>query len=107
MTNSPEQNEISQIISGFMLLMLFHGIAAFLIFVLGFVIGMMVGNYTFAVIWVVGYLGFLFWQLLYAIPMILRFKRRRKFGMMKGVIIGATVTALLNGACYLAFFVRF
>ena len=45
-------------------------------------------------------MGFLFWLLLYVIPLVLRFRRRRKFGLMKGVIIGATLTALVNGACF-------
>ncbi|MBX2866065.1 MAG: hypothetical protein KTR27_21135 [Leptolyngbyaceae cyanobacterium MAG.088] len=105
MINHPKPNAITQIIRGLMILMFCHGIAALLIFVLGYTIGPMVGLYGFAVIWLFGYAGFLFWQLLYVIPLILRFKRRRKFGMMKGVIMGATVTALLNGVCYLVFFV--
>ncbi|MEQ9235604.1 MAG: hypothetical protein RIG66_16145 [Coleofasciculus sp. E2-BRE-01] len=41
-------------------------------------------------------MGFLFWQLLYVIPLIIWLKHRRKMGMMKGVIIGAVLTALLN-----------
>lgn len=47
-------------------------------------------------------MGFLFWQLLYVIPLTIWLKRRGKVGMMKGVITGAVLTALVNGACYLS-----
>ena len=104
MTNHRGQNEILEIFKGFMILMLCHGCLALFIFIFGLLFGT---NYAFLVVWVIGYAGFLFWQLLYAIPLILRFKRQRKFGQMKGVIIGATITALLNGACFLTFFVGF
>jgi hypothetical protein len=55
-------------------------------------------------VWIIGAIGFFFWQLLYVIPLIIWLKRRRKMGMMKGVIIGAVLTALLNGSCYLLWF---
>lgn len=104
MTNNSGQNEIIEIFKGFMTLMLCHGGLALFVFVFGLIFS---SNYAFITIWITGYIGFLFWQLLYAIPLILRFKRQRRFGKMKGVIIGATITALLNGACFLAFFVGF
>ncbi len=104
MANHPEQNEITQIFGGFMLLMAIHSVAGVLIFGLGLIVGMFLGNYSFAMVWIVGAMGFLFWQLLYVIPLVLRFKRRRQFGSMKGVIIGATITALVNGACFVAGF---
>lgn len=102
MTNNSDPNELLQIFGGFMLLMGLHSIAGMLIFLLGFTLGMAGGGYAFLGIWVVGAMGFLFWQLLYVIPLVLRFRRRRKFGLMKGVIIGATLTALVNGACFVA-----
>ena len=40
-------------------------------------------------------------QLFYIIPFVLLLKRRQQFTLMKGVIIGAVITALLNGGCYL------
>ncbi len=40
-------------------------------------------------------------QLVYVIPVSLWLRQRRQFGLMKGVIIGAVITALLNGACWL------
>ena len=39
-------------------------------------------------------------QLLYAIPLYLRYKRRRRFNAMKGVVIGMILTVLLNGGCF-------
>lgn len=40
-------------------------------------------------------------QLLYIIPVVLVLKRRQQWALMKGMIIGAVITALLNGSCYL------
>lgn len=40
-------------------------------------------------------------QLLYVIPLILWTKRKGRFDTMKGVIVGAVITLLLNGSCFL------
>jgi hypothetical protein len=40
-------------------------------------------------------------QLFYVVPTVIFLKRKRQFSLMKGVIIGAVITALLNGGCYL------
>ena len=40
-------------------------------------------------------------QLLYAIPLVMHFRRRRRFNTVKGVVIGAVITVLLNGGCFL------
>ncbi len=40
-------------------------------------------------------------QLIYVIPVIIWLNRQRQFALKKGVIIGAVITALLNGGCYL------
>ncbi|MGG6268819.1 hypothetical protein ACQ4M3_32535 [Leptolyngbya sp. AN03gr2] len=42
-------------------------------------------------------------QLLYVIPTIIILNRDRQYALMKGVIIGAIITALLNGVCYIWF----
>lgn len=39
-------------------------------------------------------------QLLYAVPLIIYFRRRRRFNAAKGVVIGAVITVLLNGGCF-------
>jgi hypothetical protein len=46
-------------------------------------------------------LGISLFQLIYVISAIFWLRQRQKFAFMKGVIIGAVITALLNGACYL------
>lgn len=43
-------------------------------------------------------------QLVYVIPLIIWAVRQQRWGFMKGVIIAAVVTALLNGGCWLIFF---
>jgi uncharacterized BrkB/YihY/UPF0761 family membrane protein len=101
MSNSTEPNEIAEMLKGFLLLMSLHILAGIVIFVLGYIIGLLMGGYSILTVWIIGTMGFLFWQLLYVIPLVLRLKRRRKIGMMKGVIIGAVLTALVNGACFL------
>ncbi|MEO0457682.1 MAG: hypothetical protein AAF152_14050 [Cyanobacteria bacterium P01_A01_bin.114] len=42
-------------------------------------------------------------QLVYMVPIILWFIRVRDFGWVKGFIVGAVMTALLNGGCWLVF----
>jgi hypothetical protein len=65
------------------------------------ILGSILGSSISLGIWVLGAMGFLFWQLLYVIPLTIWLKRWGKVGMMKGVIMGAVLTALVNGACYL------
>ena len=43
-------------------------------------------------------------QLLYIVPLCLIFKKRGQVGMVKGLIIGAAITFLLNAACSGMFF---
>lgn len=42
-----------------------------------------------------------FFQLLYVLPVVVLLKRQQQRAVMKGVIIGAVLTALLNSAGYL------
>ena len=65
------------------------------------ILGSILGSSISLGMWVLGAMGFLFWQLLYVIPLTIWLKRWGKVGMMKGVIMGAVLTALVNGACYL------
>jgi Na+/proline symporter len=96
-----ERNEILGIFLGILLLLGMHIIAIIAIFFLGFIIEKIYGGYSVISVWIVGSYGFLFWQLLYVIPVCLMLKRQQRPGMMKGVIIGAVITALLNGTCSL------
>ncbi|WP_449417382.1 hypothetical protein [Phormidium nigroviride] len=43
-------------------------------------------------------------QLLYIVPIVISLKRKQKWGEMKGVIIGAILTALISGGCFLLLF---
>ena len=40
-------------------------------------------------------------QLLHVVPLCIWLKRKNRMSMMKGVIIGAVITALLNGGCWI------
>jgi uncharacterized BrkB/YihY/UPF0761 family membrane protein len=43
-------------------------------------------------------------QLIYVIPLIIYYRKQQKYGLMKGVIVGAVITALLNGGCWFYLF---
>lgn len=47
------------------------------------------------------FLGVGIFQLFYVVPMVIVLARRQQWDLMKGVILGATLTALLNGGCWL------
>ena len=51
-----------------------------------------------------GILGLGLSQLLYIVPIVISLKRKQKWGEMKGVIIGAILTALISGGCFLLLF---
>jgi len=46
-------------------------------------------------------------QLLYILPLLIVFWRQRRFALMKGLIIGAVIIALLNFGCFLYVLSRF
>lgn len=97
------RNEFLQIIYGILLLIGMHAIAIAVIFVLGFILFYSTPNYVILVFWMYAAFSFSLIQLLYVIPVVLRLKQRQRWGMMKGVIIGAVITALLNGGCFLIY----
>jgi hypothetical protein len=101
---SQPQNKSYEIFQGLMILLIMHCVSGGIIFLLGFIVGSIVGGYSVLSVWIGGSLGFLLIQLVYVIPLVLRFKRQGKIARMKGVIIGAVITALLNGACFLSFY---
>lgn len=99
------QNEIVEISKGMLLLLGCHAIAGLTIFALGFLVAAVApGGYTFIYPWAIGAAGFLFWQLLYVIPLIITLRRRGQIAQSKGVVIAAVLTALVNGACFVAMF---
>ncbi len=91
--------EGSEISNGMLLLLGCHALAMVLIFFIGMVTESHFGNYSSLGPIVVGLVGFLFWQLLYVIPLIIILRRRGRTAMAKGVVIMAVLTALLNGLC--------
>ncbi|MGC1396473.1 MAG: hypothetical protein WA828_19595 [Coleofasciculaceae cyanobacterium] len=94
-------NEIKNIVLGVLLLLGMH-LAFLLLLILLLVI---VTNlpafigYNWSIIYLIFSIGIA--QLIYVIPAIFWLKQRGRFGLMKGVIIGAVITALLNGGCWL------
>ena len=63
-------------------------------------------NYVGLQVWIIGGVGFLFWQLLYVIPLCIWLQRQQQIAIRRGIIIGAVITALLNGGCFLLFSIR-
>ncbi|MCL1469410.1 hypothetical protein [Argonema antarcticum] len=97
------RNEFLGIIYGMLLLLGMHAIAIVAIFILGFVLFYKTPDYVILVFWLYAAFGFSLIQLLYVIPVVLRLKKQQRWGMMKGVIIGAVITALVNGGCFLIY----
>ncbi len=101
--------EITGIILGILLLIGMHFAAFLLICVIVGIISIMptpIGNsisksYLWLTLIILPFIGIGLFQILYVIPVVLWLKRRQEWGLMKGVIIGAVLTALLNGGCWL------
>lgn len=91
----PQRNEIIGIFYGIMLLLGMDIIAIITIVKLGIVFSSINSSYGFYAF--VCLLMFSLTQLLYVIPVAVMLKRQQRWGMMKGVIIGAIITAFLNG----------
>jgi hypothetical protein len=100
MPESTSPNELREIIKGLLLLLTCHMFAGIVIYAVGLIFMSNTRGDTGFAIFLIGAGGFLFWQLIYVLPLIVWRKRRGKLGMMKGVIIGAIFTALLNGSCF-------
>ncbi|OUL24708.1 MULTISPECIES: hypothetical protein [unclassified Nostoc] len=101
-----QRNEILNVFLGIFLLFGLHIIAIAIIFLLGWIYGQIFGysSYNYLGIWIIGAWGFFIWQMLYVIPLCIWLRRQQRLAMMKGVIIGAVITALLNGTCFLLLF---
>lgn len=102
MTGNTEPNEPFEIVKGVLFLLGWHLPAGIAIVALGPGIGSVLGGDAGSRVWLIGFMGFWFWQLIYVLPLTILLKQQGRTGMMKGVIIGAILTALVNGACYLA-----
>ena len=108
-----QRNEFRDIVRGIGLLLAVHILAIAVGFILGYVLalisstsptalsrfaGMMATGLVF------GLFGIGISQWLYVTPLLIWLRRRQKMGLFKGVLIGALLTMLLNGGCFLWFF---
>ncbi|MGB3292124.1 MAG: hypothetical protein WBB01_03910 [Phormidesmis sp.] len=103
--NNP--NGASGIRKGIGLLLLCHLVAEGLLIIFGFTHGALqqlprlVWGYPLDE-WILGAMLFIgATQLVYGLPLCIVCLYRRRFGTLKGVIVGMVLTALLNGGCYL------
>lgn len=88
------KKEINNIILGTFLLLGMHSAAFVVLKILASVILKFNTALAANIIFPIFYIGVL--QLLYVVPAVIWLKRKKQTGRMKGVIIGAVITALLN-----------
>ncbi len=96
-----QENEFWGVLKGILLLFIIHIFTLLAIYALSLILQELYGGYTALGVWLLGFGCFSLWQLLYVIPICIWLKRKRKPLVMKGVIIGAVITFLLNGGCFL------
>lgn len=96
MSREDPKSGVLRVLGGMLLLGVCHVIAVGGLVILSYLLEAVPGMST---IILVGVIGFFFWQLIYVIPLTLWLRRKREHGLMKGVIIGAVITALLCGTC--------
>jgi hypothetical protein len=98
-----QQNEFWGITHGILSLIVMHLLAIIIILIVAHIMQAVYGNYSWLATVFFGLAGLFIWQLLYVIPICIWLKRNRNPFMMKGVIIGAVITGLLNGSCFLIY----
>lgn len=84
-------NDLGQIFSGIWLVTGMN----IVVFILSGIVSSIVNN-NVGTVYLYAMLGIGITQLLYVIPLVIRLKRQQKWGLMKGVIIGAVLTVLFN-----------
>jgi hypothetical protein len=90
-------NEVLGIFLGFMLTLLIHGCALTALLLASPYLPFFHRDYN--VFLIPAFIGL--WQNIYVIPLIFWLKNKQRFPLMKGVIICAIITALVNGGCWL------
>ena len=97
-----QRSEITQTIIGAFCILIING----LVFCIGYLLAYNnYPNWLFIIgVWLA--IGISIVQLIYGIPAMLWLRRRQQFALMKGVIIGTVITALLNGSCFLMVFIN-
>lgn len=98
------RNEFKEVTLGIFLVFILHILA---ILIVGFIANVIPLPPSINDLLLYALLGISLSQLVYVIPVIFWAKRRQKFALMKGVIIGAVITALLNGGCWLLLVLAF
>jgi hypothetical protein len=94
-----------EIVGGVFLLLGLHILAFVILGTLGYIFSAIIpGAILFNQIFLFSLLGIGISQLVYVIPIAIQLNRRQQWGTMKGLIIGAVLTALLNGGCFLIIF---
>lgn len=88
-------SEVKGIAAGLTFVILMHGVFCVIMWLMGAIFPTVGYNLLGAFL----FLGLT--QLIYIFPVVLILRKQRKFAMMKGVIIAAVITALLNGGCWL------
>jgi hypothetical protein len=90
------------IISGMALLLAFHLIFCMILIVISVVSSSAFAQaYGIGLMWLFPLLGIGVAQLLYVVPACIYFHRRGHSLLVQGIMIGAVITALLNGGCFL------
>ncbi len=92
-----ERREIPQVILAALGVLIINAI----IFFLGVFLALNSYGSSFFIVPALSSAGISITQLIYVIPVIIWLRRRQQLALNKGVIIGAVLTALLNGGCYL------
>ncbi|MGK7903628.1 MAG: hypothetical protein AB4352_19925 [Hormoscilla sp.] len=102
-------NEWGKIVAGTILLLMLNAIAITIGLTIGSIIyessiGQTPVGRLLNMLLTAAILGISISQLLYAIPICLWLKYQEKIALLKGAIVGAVITALLNGGCWLIAF---
>jgi heme/copper-type cytochrome/quinol oxidase subunit 4 len=95
-----DRNEIRTVLISTLLYLGFNAILAAIAFLLitNLYSSPSFGSASLLFIWFIAGIGLC--QLVYAMPIILLLEQQGRSAVAKGVIIGAVITALLNGGCW-------
>ena len=111
-----QRSEFRDIVRGIFLLLAAHIVAIVVGWILAYILFSITSNFPGAVSDFSGMLitaltfclfGIGISQWLYVTPLLIRLRRREKMGLFKGVLIGALLTMLLNGGCFIWFIKNF
>jgi nitrate reductase NapE component len=95
------RNPTVAIISGMALLLAFHMIFAMILIVIFVISSAAFAQAYGGIVWIFPIFGIGLAQLLYVVPACIYFHRQGHSMLVQGMLIGAVITALLNGGCYL------